>query len=86
VVEDVAFLVSSTPGDHGALAEHVADRAVQCLAAVEDEQDPRRRVQAPVARPAIRPRTTVAFSVEPSTTPSGTLVPSAVTPRAPTMV
>jgi putative transposase len=29
---------------------------------------------------------TAVFSVEPSTTPNGTLVPSAVTPRAPTMV
>jgi len=36
--------------------------------------------------PLISPRATVAFSVEPSTTPSGTFVPSAVTPSAPTMV
>ena len=37
-------------------------------------------------RAVINARTTVAFSVDPSTTPNGTLVPSAVTPSAPIMV
>ena len=87
VVEDVAFLVYSTPSDDGVFAEDVAHRTMQRLGAVEDEQHALCRVQAAVARrEAVRPRTTVAFSVEPSMMPRGTLVPSTVTQSAPTMV
>ena len=67
-------------------AEDLADGLGEGFAAVEDEQHAFAGVEAPVPQSADQTRTTAAFSVELSTTPRGTLVPSAVTSRAPTMV
>ena len=85
MIKNVPFLVNTTPLDQGPVAVDVGDRAAQRLAAVEDEQDPVLGGQRS-RRSLTRARTTVAFSVEPSTTPSGTFVPSLVTPSAPTIV
>ena len=82
----MTFLVQPAAGDHGLLAEHLPGRLGERLAAVEHEQHALGGVEAAVAQVVIRPRATEAFSVDPSTTPSGTFVPSAVTPSAPTMV
>jgi hypothetical protein len=77
MVDHVASLVFSTTRDDGVVAEHVAHRSGERRATIEDEQIPSDASRPRSPSPAIRPRTTVAFSVEPSTTPRGTLVPSA---------
>jgi hypothetical protein len=73
------------PGYHGVVAEDLAHSLGERLATVEDEQHAVSAVKPRTLSEATKPRTTEAFSVEPSTTPKGTLVPFAVTPRAPTM-
>lgn len=50
MMHHVALLVNTTPGDHRLVAEHVAHRGGQRLAAVEHEEGSLGRVQAAVAQ------------------------------------
>ena len=86
VVHHVSFFVDPAPGDHSEMAVDVGDGFAERFAAIQDEQGPADGSRPRARRSVMRCRTTVAFSVEPSTTPRGTLVPEAVTPSAPIMV
>ena len=66
------------------VVEHVADRAAKRLCAVDHDQDGRVTSKPRSRSPTSRSVTTVAFSVAPSASPSGILVPSMVMLRATT--
>jgi hypothetical protein len=77
----MTFLVPHT-ALHRRVAEHVADRLPERLGAVDHEQDPLFGVEARSTRSDSSAVATVAFSVEPSQSPSGSLTPSVVIPSA----
>jgi hypothetical protein len=66
------------------LAEHVLDRAADCLPAVDDKEDRLLGIQPRSTRSDNSERASVAFSVEPSHSPSGIFTPSVVIPSATT--
>lgn len=86
VIGDVSLLMTSAPLGEREWTVDVIDGLGDRLAAIDHEQHPRVASSPRADRSAIRRVQTAAFSVDPSTTPSGTLVPSSVTPNAPTRV
>jgi len=85
LVLDVADLVELAALDDG-LVEHVQHRAAQRLGPVQHRQDRAGDIQAalPHRRSTSRPVASVVFSVDPSTSASGCLVPSMPIPSATT--
>src|SRR5439155_2162267 len=81
----VSFLVPQT-ALHGRLAEDVADRLAERLGAVDHEEDPLGGSRPRSTRSESSAVATVAFSVEPSQSPSGILTPSVVIPSVTTLV
>ena len=84
VVEHVALLVADAALDRRVDAEDVADGLAQRLGAVEDDEHALLDVQAALDEVREQRVATVAFSVEPSHSPSGCLTPSVSIPSATT--
>src|SRR5512144_2445127 len=82
VVGHVPALVQGTALDQRLVAEHLPHPGRERLGAVEDDQQPVLEPRA--TRSASSDLTTVLFSVEPSHSPTGILVPSAVLASATT--
>src|SRR5918994_620098 len=76
VVGDVAPLVQGAALDQRLVAEHLAHRGRQSLAPSSTTSSPSSKRRPRSTRSASRAWTTVVFSVEPSQSPTGFLVPS----------
>src|SRR3954453_14756386 len=80
----MTFLVAHAALDRGVDAEHVADGLPERLGTVADDQYALLDVKAALDEVASSVVETVAFSVEPSHSPSGCLTPSVSMPNATT--